>query len=51
MKTSNFFSSLKDNMSRYDIRPEIIEAIEDHYGCGYEDPRGRHENIAYACRS
>ena len=38
MKTSNFFSSLKDNFGRFDIRPEVIEAIEDHYGCGYEDP-------------
>ena len=47
MKTSNFFSSLKDNFSRFDIRPEVIESIEDHYGCGYEDPRGRHENIAW----
>jgi len=47
MKTSNFFSSLKDNFGRFDIRPEVIEAIEDHYGCGYEDPRGRHENIAW----
>ena len=47
MKTSNFFSSLKDNFSRFDIRPEGIESIEDHYGCGYEDPRGRHENIAW----
>ena len=47
MKTSNFFSSLKDNFGRFDIRPEIIESLEDHYGCGYEDPRGRHENIAW----
>jgi len=47
MKTSNFFSSLKDNFGRFDIRPEVIEAIEDHYGCGYEDPRGRHENVAW----
>lgn len=47
MKTSNFFSALKDNFGRYDIRSEIIEDIEDHYGCGYEDPRGRHENIAW----
>ena len=47
MKTSNFFSALKDNFGRFDIRPEVIEALEDHYGCGYEDPRGRHENIAW----
>ena len=47
MKTSNFFSALKDNFARYDIRPEIMEDIEDHYGCGYEDPRGRHENVAW----
>jgi len=47
MKTSNFFSALKDNFGRFDIRPEIIEDIEDHYGCGYEDPRGRHENVAW----
>ena len=47
MKTSNFFSALKDNFARFDIRPEIMEDIEDHYGCGYEDPRGRHENIAW----
>ena len=47
MKTSNFFSSLKDNFSRYDIRNEVIESLEDHYGCGYEDPRGNHENIAW----
>lgn len=47
MKTSNFFSSLKTNFARYDIKEEVIETIEDHYGCGYEDPRGRHENVAW----
>jgi len=47
MKTHKFFSSLKDNFGRFDIKEQIIEDIEDHYGCGYEDPRGRHENIAW----
>ena len=47
MKTHKFFIALKDNFGRYDIRPEVIECIEDHYGCGYEDPRGYHENIAW----
>jgi len=47
MKTHKFFSSLKDNFGRFHITEEIIEDIEDHYGCGYEDPRGRHENVAW----
>ena len=47
MKTHKFFVALKDNFGRFDIRPDVIEAIEDHYGCGYEDPRGYHENIGW----
>ena len=38
---------MKIHFQRYDIKEEILEALEDHYGCGYEDPRGRHENIAW----
>ena len=47
MKTHKFFSSLKDNMLRFDIKPEILDDILEAYGSGYRDPRGRYENIAW----
>ena len=47
MKTHKFFSSLKDNFGRFDIRAEILDDILNAYGVGYRDPRGRYENIAW----
>ena len=38
MKTHKFFSSLKDNFGRFDIKEQIIEDIEDHYGCARPPP-------------
>ena len=38
MKTHKFFSSLKDNFGRFDIKEQIIEDIEDHYGCARTPP-------------
>jgi hypothetical protein len=47
MKTHKFFCSLKDNFQRYKFGEDVMDAIMAHYGCGYRDPRGRYENIAW----
>lgn len=47
MKTHKFFSVLKDNFQRYNFGVDVLDAIMNHYGCGYRDPRGRYENIAW----
>ena len=47
MKTSNFFSTLKDNFQRYEIKEEIIQDLLAHYGVGYKDPRGRFEKVGW----
>ena len=47
MKTHKFFSVLKDNFQRYNFGVDVYDAIMNHYGCGYKDPRGRYENIAW----
>lgn len=47
MKTHKFFSVLKDNFPRYNFSVEVLDAIHSHYGCGYCDPRGRFESIAW----
>merc|ERR1712216_801765 len=47
MKTSNFFSSLKQGFPRYDIKEEIYNDLMAHYGVGYKDPRGRFNKIGW----
>jgi len=47
MKRTQFESTLKTNLPRYHITEETYAAIRNHYGCGYKDPRGFRENVAW----
>jgi len=47
MKNTNFFSTLKDNFTRFYFDAEILNDVMTHYGVGYRDPRGRYEKIGW----
>jgi len=47
MKNTNFFSTMKDNFTRFQFAEEILIDLMQHYGVGYKDPRGRYEKIGW----
>ena len=47
MKLTQFKSTLKTNLPRFHITEDTFERISSHYGCGYKNPRGYRESIAW----
>jgi len=47
MKLTAFESTLKNNLPRFHIPDETLGMIRDHYGCGYQNPRGLKEHVAW----
>ena len=42
-----FCTALKDQFPRYHFTTELLDEITGHYGCGYKNPRGYKENVAW----
>ena len=47
MSARKFKSALVVNFKSFEIVADVLAAIEEAYGCGYQDVRGKYENIAW----